>query len=89
MIDIVKSKAGAISMVAMTSLAVIPGVAAADEIILSLPDNTLRLYGQFVGFDQNAYVVEIAGNEIRVPVGLMICEGPDCLDFQPISETQG
>jgi len=91
MIKFSKNNTRAIAAVAMTTLTLMPGIAAADMITLSMPDNTLKLSGEFLGFDQNAYVVEIAGTQVRVPVGLMHCEGADCLGFQPveIADAQG
>ncbi len=58
-------------------------VAAADPITLTTLDEQVQLQGEFVGFAQDAYIVEINGSHLHVPVLLMTCEGVDCLDFQP------
>ncbi len=57
--------------------------AMADPIILTTLDEQVRLQGEFLGFDKNAYIVEINGSPVHVPAMLMTCEGVDCLDFQP------
>ena len=57
--------------------------AMADPITLTTLDEQVRLRGEFLGFAQNAYIVEINGSRVHVPATLMTCEGVDCIDFQP------
>ncbi|MEJ6404182.1 hypothetical protein [Yoonia sp. 2307UL14-13] len=68
----------------LMALAVIPGIAAADQITLTSPDNTVRLTGNFIGFEQDSYVIDLKGHEVRVPIVTMNCEGADCLGFSPL-----
>lgn len=72
-------------MAAVAGLALLPMTAKANEIILTSPDNTVRLVGQYVGFEVDTYVITINGIEMRVSAARMNCAGANCLNFEPVA----
>ena len=79
----------AASAICVSGLMALPVMAQADQIILTSPDQTVRLQGTFVAFDVNAYVIEINGYELRVAAAQMQCAGVDCMDFEPVLQGDG
>ena len=70
---------------AVASLTLLPTISSANDIILTSPDNTVRLVGEFVGFELDTYVIRINDIEMRVSAMMMNCEGTGCLNFQPVA----
>lgn len=59
-----------------------PMNAAAAEIVLTSPDNTVMIKGEFAGFQQDTYIVIYNGYKLQVPAALMTCQGEDCFAFE-------
>jgi len=68
-----------IAMFSAAVFAIIPSFLSASEITLTIKDQDVQIIGEFVGFQQDAYVVRTADGELFVPAGLVDCEGVDCL----------
>jgi len=75
---------------AATALAVIgasalPSFAIAKEVTLKSSDGTVNIVGDFVAFEENAYVVKTGLGELRISAARVRCEGDAC----PVFETTG
>ena len=66
--------AGAIAM---------PSLAVADEVTLKSSDGTVNIVGEFVAFEENAYVIRTGLGELRISAARVRCEGAAC----PVIET--
>ena len=51
----------------------------AGEIILTSLDETSRVQGAFVAFEDGVYVLMIDGQLVRVAAGVAACAGEDCV----------
>lgn len=65
------------------ALILTPAVASAGEITLTSADETVRIRGEFVGFQEQAYVIRYRSFELVVPAANMRCDGDDCPRFGP------
>lgn len=68
----------------MVGLALAPAALSAGEITLTSLDQTVRFHGEFVGFEDNTYIITISGTEMRLPADRLTCEGADCIAAGPI-----
>ncbi len=68
----------------MIGLALAPAALSAGEITLTSLDQTVRFHGEFVGFEDNTYIITISGTEMRLPADKLTCEGADCIAAGPI-----
>ena len=73
----------------IAALTIWPALAQADRIVLTSPDRTVRFEGEFVAFDLTEYVIEIHGIELRIGAAQMRCEGVNCMNFEPIPQSDG
>lgn len=67
-------------LVALSATA-IPSNANASPITLTFPDHNVTIVGEFVGFQQNAYVIASDMGKLFVPASLVTCEGQDCFEI--------
>ena len=56
-----------------------PHAAVANEMALTLKDNGITISGEFVGFEENAYIIATSAGEVYVPSKYVTCEGADCV----------
>ncbi len=75
-------QSAATALVGFTML-IVPGNAQSGEIVLTSADATVMVSGQFAGFERDAYLVIYKGYQLKVPAKDMVCQGDDCLTFQP------
>ncbi len=61
----------------------LPNMSLADQMVLTMDDKSFAFRGEFVKFDQDAYLIRTQAGEIYVPASLVSCEGVDCLHFEP------
>lgn len=64
---------------AALGLLVATQAAAANEIALTFHDGTVTIRGEFMGFNNNAYLVKTKAGEINIPASYVTCEGVDCI----------
>lgn len=76
----VKKISGMIGTITLSVLAAIsPSFVSADQIALTFEQHGLTIAGEYVDFQDNAYVITTTAGTIHVPAGLVSCEGVDCL----------
>lgn len=76
-----KSAWGAITLasgLAMTSMAY------AGEVTLSSSDGTVNMTGEFIDFQDNAYIILTALGELRVAASRVSCSGTSCPSFDTV-----
>jgi hypothetical protein len=52
-----------------------------NEITLTFETQDFKVTGEFVGFQQNAYIVITEMGELYIPASFVTCEGFSCLKF--------
>ncbi len=63
--------------------------ATADEIVLTSPDGSVTIRGEFAGFEDGNYIVNLAPDgTAQVTAGRVYCEGRDCLSEKEIQSTR-
>jgi phosphate transport system substrate-binding protein len=60
------------------------GMAQAGEVTLSSADGTVNMTGEFVAFEDNAYVISTALGELRVAASRVSCSGDSCPSFAAV-----
>jgi phosphate transport system substrate-binding protein len=60
----------------------LPALASADEVALKSADGTVNIVGEFVAFEENAYVVRTGLGELRISAERVRCEGDACPVFE-------
>lgn len=87
MLNKVFSKISMILVAATT--ATLPTSVSADEVALTFLDHELTLVGEFMGFENGAYVIVSDNGVIHVPATLVTCLGPDCYDMPELLLVSG
>ena len=77
-----KKVSGMIGSITMSVFATVtPSIVSADQIALTFEQHGMTIAGDYVGFQDNAYVIITTAGTIYVPAILVSCEGVDCLDI--------
>lgn len=70
---------------AVIGATVLPSIGIAKQVTLKSSDGTVNIVGDFVAFEENAYVVKTGLGELRISASRVRCEGDAC----PVFETTG
>lgn len=79
---------GLSGFIVVTALAALqPTIASADEITVTFALNGLTLTGEFVGFEDNEYIIDTTVGTVNVAADLVsLCEGIDCISAAAAAE---
>ncbi|MFK7752398.1 MAG: phosphate ABC transporter substrate-binding/OmpA family protein [Sedimentitalea sp.] len=80
--QVLRQTSAACALAVLGALAM-PTLAAADQVTLKSSDGTVNIVGDFVAFEDNAYVVKTGLGELRIAASRVRCEGLAC----PVIET--
>lgn len=69
--------------IAMAAGLVLPTIANA-EVTLKSADGTVNVVGEYLGFEDGAYIVRTLLGDMRVSASRVRCEGPDCPNFDDV-----
>jgi len=83
--DTLLKSTSAVGILALAGILSIPTVVGAGEVALSSDDGTINLTGEYIGFEDEMYIIATAVGELRVLASEVKCEGLDCPVFS--SET--
>jgi phosphate transport system substrate-binding protein len=75
----------ALRAVALAGALVMPGLAQAEEVNLISADGTVDIVGEFVGFEDNTYIIRTALGELRLSAKRVRCEGAACPTFETVT----
>ncbi|TFL20205.1 phosphate ABC transporter substrate-binding/OmpA family protein [Jannaschia formosa] len=67
---------------ALAGVLAVPGMAQAENVNLISADGTVDIVGEFVGFEDNVYVIRTALGELRLSAERVRCEGAACPSFE-------
>jgi phosphate transport system substrate-binding protein len=76
-----KRKHAALGVMTLASGLTIAGMVQAGEVTLSSADGTVNMTGEFIDFQDNAYVIGTALGELRVAASRVSCAGESCPSF--------
>lgn len=71
----------AIRALAFAGILTAPSTSIAGPVYLSSADGTFDVSGEWVGFENNMYIINTAFGEVRVDSDKVNCEGADCPTF--------
>ena len=71
----------ALGMLTLIGSLALPNFAAAQEVTLTSSDGTVNMTGQYVDFQDNAYIISTALGEMRVSATRVSCAGAACPDL--------
>ena len=74
----------ALGIMTLASSLTIAGMAQAGEVTLSSADGTVNMTGDFVDFQDNAYIIATALGELRVSASRVSCSGDSCPSFSTV-----
>jgi len=69
-----------LSALATAAVCLTPTLSAAEEITLVSADGSVRFSGEFIDFQNDAYVMDINGTELNIPAAFFLCEGDACVE---------
>lgn len=72
---------GALRALAIAGAMAVPTLAMSGEVTLKAPDGTVKMVGEFVSFEDNAFIVRTGLGELRVAADSVTCEGDSCPVF--------
>lgn len=72
----------ALRALAVAGALVAPSVAIADDVTLKSSDGTVNIVGEFVAFEENAYIIRTGLGELRISAERVRCEGEACPVFE-------
>lgn len=78
---VLKQTVAATALAALGAIA-LPSAAVAKEVTLKSSDGTVNIVGDFVAFEDNAYVVKTGLGELRISASRVRCEGAACPEFE-------
>ncbi|SFR55267.1 phosphate ABC transporter substrate-binding protein, PhoT family [Yoonia tamlensis] len=76
-----KRKHVALGMITIASGLAFAGMTQAGEVTLSSADGTVNMTGEFIDFQDNAYIISTALGELRVAASRVSCSGDSCPSF--------
>ncbi|WP_394178882.1 substrate-binding domain-containing protein [Yoonia maritima] len=79
-----KRKSAALGIMTLASSLTIAGMAHAGEVTLSSGDGTVNMTGEFIDFQDNAYIIATALGELRVAASRVSCSGASCPTFDTV-----
>ena len=72
----------AIRALAVAGAIALPNFAIADEVTLKSSDGTVNIVGDFIGFEENSYLIRTGLGELRISAERVRCEGDACPVFE-------
>ena len=72
----------AIRALAVAGAIALPNLAIADEVTLKSSDGTVNIVGDFIGFEENSYLIRTGLGELRISAERVRCEGDACPVFE-------
>lgn len=72
----------ALRALAVAGALVAPSFAMAEDVTLKSSDGTVNIVGEFVAFEENAYIIRTGLGELRISAERVRCEGAACPVFE-------
>ena len=77
------------SIIVAAAAATLPSSVSANDIALTLKDHALTVVGDYVGFENNAYIINTVHGEMTIPAGMATCVGDACIAVATIFTVSG
>ena len=74
-----------VAALAVATSTLLPSTASAQDITLISTDGTINVTGQFMGFEDETYIIRTALGDLRVASSSVICEGAACPSFDDVT----
>lgn len=85
-----KKMNGKISAIVLaTAVAVAPTLVGATEITLKFDNQDLTIVGEYTGFQNDTYIIVNELGEMRIPAGMVTCQGDACMPVAAPAQVNG